>query len=260
MPVSGPYRSRLLNVLHRQTRQWADQSTQVWRHVKVATLWSVQLLLYPVYWMFQTGRVVGKQLQQAERQVAHFRLQLEARRQQHPPLTADTGILKVLQAVQALVFPTVFPLAEPLVPLSLPPDSAPDLTDCPQPTPIAPSLTVASVPLVDRIPSTMTPTMAAGIALPIVDTPTVHPRPIPTAATRSAPVSQPNAIRAIASRVDTRTLVLVTAQNQVLDILTPQQQQWLYQRLADEVASYRRYQQIVQPPHWQLQVRLFPPK
>lgn len=219
MPASGPYRSRLLNVLHRQTRQWADQSAQVWRHFKVATLWGVQLLLYPVYWAFQTGRVIGKQLQQAERQVAHFRLQLEARRQQQPPLTADTAIHSVLQAVQTIVAPTALPsLAPPVLP--------------------------------DRPTERETSTTGISPANSSLPTPSMP----------SAPTLQPNAIRAIASLVATRTLVLVTAQNQVLDILTPLQQQWLYQRLADEVARYRRYQQVAQPPHWQFQVRLFPPK
>lgn len=219
MPASGPYRSRLFNVLHRQTRQWADQSAQVWRHFKVATLWSVQLLLYPVYWAFQTGRVIGKQLQQAERQVAHFRLQLEARRQQQPPLTADTAIHSVLQAVQTIVAPTAPP---PLAPPALP----------------------------DRLTEGETLTTGVSPANPSLPTPSMP----------SVPTLQPNAIRAIASLVATRTLVLVTAQNQILDILTPQQQQWLYQRLADEVARYRRYQQVAQTPHWQFQVRLFPPR
>jgi hypothetical protein len=34
------------------------------RQVKTATIWSIQLLIYPVYAMFQTGRLAGKQIQQ----------------------------------------------------------------------------------------------------------------------------------------------------------------------------------------------------
>jgi|GEM_PF-7085414 len=252
MPASGPYRSRVLNILHRQTRQWVDQSTQVWRHCKVATLWSVQLLLYPVYWLFQSGRVIGKQLQQAERQVAHFRLQLEARRQPQPPLTADTPIYNVLQAVQDLIAPIAIATPEPL-PVPLASGSAPRLAAQIPPGAIALPPTVA--------PSPPVPGPAPVSAnWPIVAASPAAIAPDPSASDRSMPVSQPQAIRAIASWIETRTLVLVTAQNQVLDLLTPQQQQWLYQRLADEVAHYRRYQQVAQPPHWQFHIRLLPPK
>jgi hypothetical protein len=47
-------------------------------------------------------------------------------------------------------------------------------------------------------------------------------------------------IRAIASQISTHTLVLVTPQNQILDILTPQQQQILEGRILDEIANYWR--------------------
>ncbi len=259
MPASGPYRSRLFNVLHRQTRQWAEQSTQVWRHLKVATLWSVQLLLYPVYWAFQTGRIVGKQLQQAERQVAHFRLQLAARRQPHPPLTVDTPIYNLLHTIQALLPTATVATAEPPSPSVLPPGSPPVTLE---PIPFDATLlegcgAIAGAPpaTVDSRAADLAPTMTAGSATPLAKTSTRDTLPLPQGNQAS-----PSVIRAIASWVDTRTLVLVTTQNQVLDILTPQQQQWLYQRLADEVASYRRYQQIAQTPQWQFQVRLFPPK
>lgn len=51
-------------------------------------------------------------------------------------------------------------------------------------------------------------------------------------------------IRGIATQRSSRTLVLVTAQNEILDILTPQQQQRLQERIIGEVAQYWRYQRL----------------
>jgi hypothetical protein len=51
-------------------------------------------------------------------------------------------------------------------------------------------------------------------------------------------------IRGIATQRSSRTLVLVTAQNEILDILTPQQQQRLQERIIGEVAKYWRYQRL----------------
>ncbi len=46
------------------------------------------------------------------------------------------------------------------------------------------------------------------------------------------------AIQGIASRLETRTLVLVTADNEILDILTPQQQQEVFKQIRFEIPSY----------------------
>ncbi len=53
-------------------------------------------------------------------------------------------------------------------------------------------------------------------------------------------------VRGVASRLETRSLVLVTSQNQILDLLTPQQQEQLAQRIEWEIARYERYQQFQQ--------------
>jgi hypothetical protein len=51
-------------------------------------------------------------------------------------------------------------------------------------------------------------------------------------------------VRGIATQLSSRTLVLVTAQNEILDILTPQQQEKFLERITGEVADYWRYQQL----------------
>ncbi|NMG21209.1 hypothetical protein [Brasilonema bromeliae] len=50
--------------------------------------------------------------------------------------------------------------------------------------------------------------------------------------------SSPPIVRGIASDLGNRNLVLVTIENEILDILTPQQQEILQNRILDEVATY----------------------
>jgi hypothetical protein len=60
-----------------------------------------------------------------------------------------------------------------------------------------------------------------------------------------APEASAIAIQGVATVLETRTLVLVTLQNQILDILIPEQQRQLYQRIVWEVSHYHRYLQIL---------------
>lgn len=62
--------------------------------------------------------------------------------------------------------------------------------------------------------------------------------------TSSLPHPKPPNVRGIATQLLSRTLVLVTAQNEILDILTLQQQQKLQKRIIEEVAQYWRYQRL----------------
>jgi hypothetical protein len=62
---TGRYQSRFLNLLLEKSQQLSDRMGQAARQVKTTTIWTVQLLIYPMYAMFQTGRLMGKQLQQA---------------------------------------------------------------------------------------------------------------------------------------------------------------------------------------------------
>jgi hypothetical protein len=64
MSSSTPYQSRLLNFLNRQAIRINDKLGKTIRYVKVATEWGVQILLYPVYLMVQSGRMAGRQLAQ----------------------------------------------------------------------------------------------------------------------------------------------------------------------------------------------------
>lgn len=59
---SGRYQSRLFNFIARQSRQWGDRVGQAARHLKVTLTWGAQLLIYPIYAIFETARSVGRQM------------------------------------------------------------------------------------------------------------------------------------------------------------------------------------------------------
>jgi hypothetical protein len=76
---SGRYQSQLFNFLNRQTQKVADKTSLVLRHLKVTAIWGTQIVLYPVYALFQTTRLVGRQLGQSV-QRSLIRLQLRQSR------------------------------------------------------------------------------------------------------------------------------------------------------------------------------------
>ncbi len=176
---SGPYQSRFLRAILSQTRRWLDRGQQAVRNVQVVAGWSVQILLYPVYALFQTTRLVGQQIGKAAQ--PEFPQLKVAKADQagialssNSSLTADRPLQQVLQTVQNFAM-----------------------------------------------------------------------TPIPVALQQSEVI-----IQGIATQLEGRSLVLVTQQNQVLDILTPEQQQRLEQHIIREMADYGRNSGLWRLPHW----------
>jgi hypothetical protein len=50
---SRPYKSRLFNFVNRRSLQFRDRIGETFRHLKVAAEWGAQLLISPLYWIFQ---------------------------------------------------------------------------------------------------------------------------------------------------------------------------------------------------------------
>ncbi|MDX2241025.1 MAG: hypothetical protein NW224_10115 [Leptolyngbyaceae cyanobacterium bins.302] len=106
---SDPYKSRVVRGVVQQARRWLDRGQTAVRQLQVAASWSAQILLYPVYALFQTGRSVGKRIERSQQAV---RLQeLEPQREDIPliqddaKLTAESPLQKVLQTLQAFELP-----------------------------------------------------------------------------------------------------------------------------------------------------------
>jgi len=186
----GRYRSRLFNFLFRQSRRLIDQTERTTRQAKVATVWGLQVLVYPVYLLFQSARLAGKQLQQFLQGVSHPKEELI-------PLPADTPIQRILETVESFSLPV--------------------------------ELAVAAV---ESIPEQV------NLKTKVADSKTVLPFEINH--------NRKQLIRALATLTENRHLVLVNSQNQILDILTIQQQEKLQKQIRLELAEYLHHQRFVQ--------------
>jgi len=192
------YQSRLFNFVHQQARRVSDQCDRAFRHLQVATTWGVQVLLYPIYLLFQSSELAGKQMQSSVQQSWPELQPNDTNSQPQTPPTADTPIQRVLLLVN-------------------------DLSS---------EEAIANIPTTKTLPFFLSATLRFKFF---------------TVATPSAS-SCNTVVRGIATQLSNRTLVLITAQNEILDIFTPQQQQKIQERIIGEVANYWHFVPPSSPP------------
>ncbi|NEU73954.1 hypothetical protein PI95_015660 [Hassallia byssoidea VB512170] len=201
---SNRYQSRLFNFVHRQSRRLGDRLNSTFRHLQVATKWSLQALLYSVVILVQQAvESVGKQLHP---QTPQNRLHLEAnniRSQLETPPAADTPIQRVLQALED-----------------------------PFETARQPDKGNVNTSFLGFWGFKFFPNQPSASSLTSDSTVTDIPKRHLTT------------VQGIASQLENRNLVLVTADNQILDILTRQQQEKLQDRIIGEIADYWHYWQL----------------
>ncbi|MBD2067297.1 hypothetical protein H6F93_07110 [Leptolyngbya sp. FACHB-671] len=264
MPSPGRYQSSVFNFLNRRSLQLSEQIRRTVRSVKTTATWGVQILLYPAYVAFQTGRVTAQQLRQAV-QTTSLRLKavekaiekvkhVNAPPRPEPTLSSDTPIYKVLQTVEAFaLLPTV------KTPLELAASS--DLSQLQNQA----ELTVQAIQIDGLIVrsdaakysatehgatehSAFGKATEAGIAVSqngttngtISGSSAVNGNGAVSANGTARSLSPSSKIIGIASLLTSRSLVLVTNQSQILDILTTEQQVQLHRRIVWEVAQYWR--------------------
>ncbi len=225
---SGRYQSKLFNFVHQQSRRFTEQCDRTFRHLQFTTSGLATALIYPLYLLFQSTRSSAKQVHRAVQQDSPKLPANHTDSQPQTSPTADTSIQRVLLLV----------------------DTLPSLEEDPSPTEEASStLSPAKEPLnflaflaslrFKFFPNSHTSALVERErnSRGHRDTPSpLAPRP---SLSRNRPI-----IRGIATQRSSRTLVLVTAQNEILDILTPQQQQRLQEQIIGEVAQYWRYQRL----------------
>ncbi|MDZ8033885.1 hypothetical protein [Nostoc sp. DedSLP04] len=209
---SGRYQSRLFNFVHQQSRRVTQQWEHTFRHLQVATKWGVEVLLYPVYLLFQSSESSGKTLHTREPQT---RLKLQPNDTDFQPETlpnADSPIQNVLEAVNYL---------SPDEPASTPTKASEHFN------PLA-LLGVFRLKFVEKNSNlTQSSNITANQAL------SLNPSQLDNALQQRLPI-----VQGIATNLMNRNLVLVTADNEILDILTPEQQAKLEDRIINEVANY----------------------
>ncbi|MEG4530536.1 hypothetical protein [Microcoleus sp. D2_18a_D3] len=209
----GPYQSRLLNFISKQSRQVADNCDRTWRQIKEATLTATQILLYPAYLLVQSSRLLGRQLRESSQKVDLPELQEfggdenpDGQQNWYQGETSDeSSIAEILH------------LAENLL------------------TSSQTAKTLASFPLLINQGNTANNLHpAVNFSGQIAKHQTTSVLENPLAKTQLKPQAK---VEGIASFIPARTLVLVGKENQILDILTPQQQEMLEGRITWEIAN-----------------------
>ncbi len=224
MSFSGGYQSKVLKFVVQQSRQLSDRLQQQARQTKVTTVWGLQVLLYPFYRLLQTTRSQPLRQAMAKGWSQLHRLkggivtgELEPVDQPAP----DTPIQRVLEAIRC------YGLAAAAIQSSAA-GIAPELSQ----------LTGQAIVAVEIKPLRRLSLLARSKqGLIRIWQRVGH---LSTASTTSGELSAPAQIQGIATLLPNRHLVLVTTQNQVLDILTPQQQHQLQQWLIWEFTEYCR--------------------
>ncbi|MBD1808079.1 hypothetical protein H6F98_21865 [Microcoleus sp. FACHB-SPT15] len=205
MPPAHPgrYQSRLFNFLNRQSIKFTAQCDRAVRQLKVTAVWGAQIVLYPLYLAVQSGLSAGRQLSSAAQAgFPQIKALTQSQPKQETPPAADTPIQRVLCEVNTLF------------------ESEPDELLASSPSFLSVTST-QELAKTDKQPTTENEQLTAAIA--------------------AQPLSgECGMIQGVATQLETRTLVLVTVQNQIFDILTPQQQQKLASRISWEVADLLR--------------------
>lgn len=205
---SNRYQSRLFNFIHRQSRRFGDRLDNTFRHLQVATSWSLQALVYPVVILLKKAvESVGKQL---HAQAPQNRLHLNNSQPETPP-AADTPIQRVLQAVL-------------------------EVED--RDTSIQADTEKVNKNLLGFLASKVLRSMAALKWLKFSPNQPSASNLTSSSTVTHTPKRHLPTVQGIATRLENRNLVLVTAENEILDILTHQQQEKLQDKIIGEVADY----------------------
>jgi hypothetical protein len=313
---SDPYQSQFLPKILRQTRHWLDRGQESVRQMQVAANWGAQILLYPVYALFQSARSLGKTLGnviQPEDSSLPGNENLDEIKisQQSTSLevTADTPLQQVLEAIEDFSLLERLPIGSKpqvirvraiaclietrsLVLVTqfnqvwdvLTPYQQDELAQqiiyevaayarSRRPKSFRERVVGALQGARSRLSSLLRPASSAFTALPAavhpatstalsvdtsvqqsmlavrgwlseIDTSSLQPSltmaaTVPASSNPSAP--SPIYIRGVAIELETRSLVLVNNRNEILDILSTEQQAIVQQRIAWEVAHYYRY-------------------
>lgn len=212
---SGRYQSKLFNFVHQQSRRVTQKWEHTFRNLQVATKWGVEVLLYPVYLLFQSSESSGKTLQTKEPQT-RLKLQSNDTDFQCEIPNVDSSIEYVLEAVNYL----------------LSDEPASTATKTCEPFNLSALLGVFGLKFVDNN-STNNASLTQLSKITEKKAASLRPSQLDNVLKQHFPV-----VRGIATNLINRSLVLVTADNEVLDILTSQQQAKLEDRIINEVANY----------------------
>ena len=225
----GPYQSRLLNFISKQSRQLVDNCDRTWRQVQSATLNATQILLYPAYLLVQSSRMLARQLRESSQKVDLPELQefvegenLKFSQNSSPNLWneemgTESAIVEIVHLAENLLFPSQIRTNSDNVSFLINgPNATPDIRLQPE---MQFSKKATNTPR-NLVLEHQVKTKVAEISINNVATINTKPE-----------------VRGIATFLPARSLVLVGDENQILDILTLEQQELLESRITWEVAN-----------------------
>jgi hypothetical protein len=225
----GPYQSRLLNFISKQSRQVADNCDRTWRQVQSATLNATQILLYPAYLLVQSSRMLARQLRESSQKLDLPELQEfvegenlkfsqnSSKNSWNEEIETESAIREIVHLAENLLIPSKTRTnSDNLSFLINGGNAVPDIR-LHREKQFSPKAANTSKNLVLEY---QPKTQVAEISINSVSTIEAQPQ-----------------VRGIATFLPARSLVLVGDENQILDILTLEHQELLESRITWEVAN-----------------------
>ncbi|WP_310418502.1 hypothetical protein [Chamaesiphon sp. OTE_8_metabat_110] len=195
--MSGNYQSRVFTFINKRTNELKNNCAKGWRHIKVAVVWSGQVLLYPIQLLAQTAKIFQPELPAPpQRRSLPFQPVPDINIEQALDLVAESGY------PIEIALPTALAIKQ---------QSSIDRRKV--------NLTTAAITIADEdyLPEEWD-----------WDERSLHKS---HQVTRNKPI-----VRGLSSLLIDRQLVLVTTENELLDILTLTQQQEIRRRIGMDLA------------------------
>ncbi len=200
---SSRYQSKVFNFLNQHSQRLTQQWENTIRHLQVATKWSLEALLYPLYQIFQPDELEGKRVQTKANQP-----QPQLQPETHPP--ADAPIQHVLELIK-----------------NLPSAAASDSETSQNVNPLA-FLGNTMWEVATRL----------GWGKAVKNQPHIESSITQSPQPENTLLYNISKVKGIAVKLDNRHLILVSEDNRIFDVLTIQQQVKLADKINSEVAEY----------------------
>ena len=210
----GRYQSRLFNFFHKQSRRFGERFGRSLRQLQVATNWSLEALSKSIYLLIQKAAdSAGTQLPGTAGEPKLYLQPSEAP-------SSDSAIVRVIENVETRYVPSSINQTEKHSYQTSEQDA--------RTTFIQTSLNQTSLNQTSE-----------------QDAPTTIIQSSEQDARTTLRYSSQK-IQGVASQLSSQNLVLVTSENEILDILTPSQQQALENQIISEIANYWRLWRLSQ--------------
>ncbi len=203
----GRYQSRLFNFFHKQSRRFGERFGRSLRKLQVTTSWYAEALSKSIYLLIQKAAdSAGTQLPGTAGESKLYLQPLE-----EP--SSDSAIILILENVETRYIPSSINQSTELV--------------------VGASCSISHQTSVSTIIQSSVNQLSVNQSSEQDARTTVNKK-------FTSLKSSSQKIQGVASQLSSQNLVLVTSENEILDILTPSQQQALENQIISEIANYWR--------------------